>query len=101
METFSHFPCRMVRKAGAAQVHFRVASPPVISPCFYGMDFPSREELLSYRYPTAVEMGKALGAVRVFTEHGLLSNADLMPFTGFVRVSLGRWIASCDGVVSM
>ena len=36
---------RMVREAGAAEVHFRVASPPVQHPCFYGMDFPSSEEL--------------------------------------------------------
>jgi amidophosphoribosyltransferase len=34
----------MVREAGAKEVHFRVASPPVISPCFYGMDFPSHDE---------------------------------------------------------
>lgn len=38
---------RMVRNAGAAEVHFRVASPPVISPCFYGMDFPTEAELLA------------------------------------------------------
>ena len=38
---------KMVRDAGAREVHFRVASPPVISPCFYGMDFPSRQELLA------------------------------------------------------
>lgn len=36
---------KMVRDAGAAEVHFRVASPPVANPCFYGMDFPSQEEL--------------------------------------------------------
>jgi len=36
---------QMVRKAGAKEVHFRSASPPVISPCFYGMDFPSHAEL--------------------------------------------------------
>ena len=29
------------------QVHFRVASPPVTNPCFYGMDFPSRGELFA------------------------------------------------------
>jgi amidophosphoribosyltransferase len=41
---------RMVRDAGAREVHFRVASPPVISPCFYGMDFPSHEELFATRH---------------------------------------------------
>ncbi|MEM1093361.1 MAG: amidophosphoribosyltransferase [Bacteroidota bacterium] len=37
---------KMVRDAGAAEVHFRVSSPPVQSPCYYGMDFPSYDELL-------------------------------------------------------
>ncbi|MBO6576519.1 MAG: amidophosphoribosyltransferase [Rhodothermales bacterium] len=41
---------RMVRDAGAREVHFRVASPPVISPCFYGMDFPSHDELLANKF---------------------------------------------------
>ena len=43
----------MVREAGAREVHFRVASPPVISPCFYGMDFPSYEELLANKFELA------------------------------------------------
>ena len=37
---------RMLRRAGAAQVHFRVGSPPVTHPCFYGIDTPSRSELI-------------------------------------------------------
>jgi amidophosphoribosyltransferase len=36
----------MIREAGARAVHFRVASPPVISPCYYGIDMPTREELI-------------------------------------------------------
>ena len=36
-----------IRKAGAAEVHVRICSPPVISPCFYGMDFPTRGELIA------------------------------------------------------
>lgn len=37
---------RMVRAAGAKEVHFRVASPPIISPCFYGIDMPTKGELI-------------------------------------------------------
>jgi amidophosphoribosyltransferase len=37
---------RMLRRAGATQVHFRVGSPPVTHPCFYGIDTPSRRELI-------------------------------------------------------
>jgi amidophosphoribosyltransferase len=45
----------MVRNAGASEVHFRVASPPVISPCFYGMDFPTEKELLATQFAGDVE----------------------------------------------
>jgi len=38
---------RMIRAAGAAEVHIRISSPPVRYPCFYGMDFPRREELIA------------------------------------------------------
>jgi amidophosphoribosyltransferase len=38
---------RMLREAGAAEVHFRVASPPTINSCFYGIDTPSRSQLIA------------------------------------------------------
>jgi amidophosphoribosyltransferase len=36
---------RHIRQAGALEVHVRISSPPIRFPCFYGMDFPSRDEL--------------------------------------------------------
>ncbi|HET7277700.1 MAG TPA: amidophosphoribosyltransferase [Dermatophilaceae bacterium] len=38
---------RMLREAGAAEVHVRISSPPVQWPCFYGIDFASRAELIA------------------------------------------------------
>ncbi|RSM84352.1 amidophosphoribosyltransferase [Kibdelosporangium aridum] len=38
---------RMLREAGALEVHVRIASPPVKWPCFYGIDFASRAELIA------------------------------------------------------
>ena len=38
---------QLLRKAGAAEVHVRVSSPPIRFPCYYGMDFPTREELIA------------------------------------------------------
>jgi amidophosphoribosyltransferase len=36
----------LVRQAGAREVHMRISSPPVTGPCYYGIDTPSREELI-------------------------------------------------------
>lgn len=38
---------RMLKRNGASEVHFRVGSPPVTHPCFYGIDTPSRRELIA------------------------------------------------------
>jgi len=38
---------RMVRDAGAKQVHMRISCPPTISPCFYGVDTPSKNQLIA------------------------------------------------------
>jgi len=36
-----------LRKAGAKEIHMRISCPPIISPCFYGIDFPSTQELIA------------------------------------------------------
>jgi amidophosphoribosyltransferase len=41
---------RMVRNAGATEVHLRISCPPTISPCYYGVDTPSQEELIAARH---------------------------------------------------
>jgi amidophosphoribosyltransferase len=40
---------KMLKEAGAREVHFRVASPEIKYPCFYGIDTPTKEELISHR----------------------------------------------------
>ena len=39
---------KMVRNCGAKEIHYRISSPPIVAPCFYGMDFPTRAELIAY-----------------------------------------------------
>jgi amidophosphoribosyltransferase len=50
----------LVRAAGAREVHMRVSSPPITGPCFYGIDTPSRSELIAARYPVR-EIAKHIG----------------------------------------
>jgi amidophosphoribosyltransferase len=43
----------MLRQAGAREVHFRLASPPIIGPCYYGIDTPNRKELIASSHSVA------------------------------------------------
>jgi len=52
---------KMVRDAGAAEVHVRIACPPTRSPCHYGIDMPTREELIASRLEVD-EIRRGIGA---------------------------------------
>ena len=52
---------RMMREAGAKEVHMRISCPPTISPCYYGIDTPTKEELIASSN-TPEEIRKYLGA---------------------------------------
>jgi amidophosphoribosyltransferase len=52
---------KMVRAAGASEVHVRVSCPPTISPCFYGIDTPTRKELIASSH-TVEEIRKYISA---------------------------------------
>jgi amidophosphoribosyltransferase len=51
----------MMRSSGAAEVHLRISSPPVQYGCFYGIDTPSRQELMASRL-TVSQMAEFIGA---------------------------------------
>ncbi|MGP3972302.1 amidophosphoribosyltransferase [Streptomyces sp. 6N223] len=52
---------RMLREAGAAEVHVRISSPPIKWPCFFGIDFATRAELIANGL-SVEEIGASLGA---------------------------------------
>ncbi|MBS1902239.1 MAG: amidophosphoribosyltransferase [Bacteroidetes bacterium] len=53
---------KLIREAQPAEVHLRITSPPITHPCKYGMDFPSKEELIANDHNLNVEeIGEALG----------------------------------------
>ncbi|MBI5243354.1 MAG: amidophosphoribosyltransferase [Elusimicrobia bacterium] len=45
--TTSRRLCRILRKAGVREIHMAVSSPPIVSPCYYGIDTPERSELIA------------------------------------------------------
>lgn len=46
---------KLLREANPKEIHLRISSPPIISPCYYGMDFPSKEELIANRFNQNIE----------------------------------------------
>jgi amidophosphoribosyltransferase len=51
----------MLRQAGVRKVHFRVSAPPLTHPCFYGIDIPTREELIASSH-SVEEIRQFIGA---------------------------------------
>jgi amidophosphoribosyltransferase len=73
---------RMVRAAGASEVHMRISCPPTISPCFYGVDTPQRSELIGATH-SIEEIGRYIGADSI----GYLSLDGMLSAVGSARKS--------------
>lgn len=81
--TTSRSLMRMIRAGGAAEVHFRVSSPPVRHPCYYGIDMPTYEELIAAKMESTEEIRAYLGvdSLAYLTAEGMLRAAEA-PGTG-------------------
>jgi amidophosphoribosyltransferase len=78
---------RLVRDAGATEVHVRISCPPTISPCYYGVDTPRRDELIA-SHNSVEEIRKFLGADSL----GYLS---LESMRAAVEDTEGKFCTSC------
>ncbi len=67
---------KMIRNAGAKEVHMRISSPPTIAPCFYGIDTPTQKELIGSRH-SIEEIRKYITAdsLRYLSLEGMLTAA--------------------------
>jgi len=75
--TTSQVLVKMMRDAGAREVHMRISCPPTIAPCYYGVDTPTREELIASRQ-SVEEIRQFLGAdsLGYLSLTGLLNAVD-------------------------
>jgi len=74
---------KLIRDAGAKEVHFRVSAPPIISPCFFGIDMPTRRELIASRMSVEqIENYLEADSLRYLSLKGMLSMPSL-PDTTF------------------
>jgi len=84
--TTSQKMVKMVRDAGASEVHMRISSPPTKWPCFYGIDTPSRKELISAH--------KNVEDVRKFIQADSLSFLAVQGLYWFEKQKPNEWF--CD-----
>jgi amidophosphoribosyltransferase len=78
---------RMVRAAGAKEVHVRISCPPTISPCFYGVDTPRRSELIAATH--------TIGEIREFLEADSVAYLSLEGLMSAVGSDRSSYCSSC------
>lgn len=76
--TTSRSRVRTLREAGAKEVHMRVSCPPIVSPCFYGIDFPTKRELIASNH-TIKQIQEFIGldSLKYLSLEGMLKSMPL------------------------
>jgi len=77
----------LLRGAGATEVHLRISCPPHVSPCYYGIDFPSREELIA--------CGRTLEDIRRFLDVDSLGYLSLEGMLAASSKEKSSFCAAC------
>jgi amidophosphoribosyltransferase len=81
---------QMLFDAGAAEVHVRISSPPVVSPCFYGIDLASEDEMIA-AHSTVEEIRETIGATSLaYLSLEGLEESTARPADGLCRACLTR-----------
>jgi amidophosphoribosyltransferase len=78
---------RLVREAGATEVHVRISCPPTISPCYYGVDTPRREELIA--------ANNSVEEIRQYLGADSLGYVSLPSLRAAVQDTKGNFCTSC------
>ncbi|MCB9026553.1 MAG: amidophosphoribosyltransferase [Bdellovibrionaceae bacterium] len=78
---------RLVRQAGAKEVHFRIASPPTTGPCYYGVDTPRREQLIASM--------KSVEEIRIFIDADTLAYLSVEGMMEAVGGNKTGYCAAC------
>lgn len=76
-----------LREAGAQEIHLRVASPPIRNPCYYGIDFPRRAELIAN--------GRSVEDVRAYLGVDSLAYLSLEGMLSCVSATQARYCTAC------
>jgi len=78
---------RAIRRAGAKEIHLRVSCPPIRHPCFYGIDFPTSEELIAHN--------RSVEQVRSFLEVDSLAYLSLEGMVSCMSRNTSDYCTAC------
>jgi len=78
---------RALRRAGAKEIHLRVSCPPIRNPCFYGIDFPTSEELIAHN--------RTVDQIREFLEVDSLSYLSLDGMLSCMKMDKSHYCTAC------
>ena len=78
---------RAIRRAGASEIHLRVSCPPIRHPCFYGIDFPTSEELIAHN--------RTVDQVREFLEVDTLGYLSLDRMLACMKMEQKHYCHAC------
>ena len=78
---------RLIREAGAREIHMRISCPPTVSPCFYGIDTPTKKELIASSH--------RVEEIRQFIEADSLGYLSLEGLRQAVGDTQGRYCLAC------
>jgi amidophosphoribosyltransferase len=83
---------QMVREAGAKEVHMRVSCPPTISSCYYGVDTPSKDDLIAARM-SVEDVAKYIGAdsLGYLSLDGMLASIGIDPESSCTACWTGKY----------
>jgi amidophosphoribosyltransferase len=72
-------------RGGAREIHLRVACPPIVAPCFYGIDMSSRDELFAPRFSDQLDGGVSLAAQQAMAEELGADSLRYLPVEAIAR----------------
>jgi amidophosphoribosyltransferase len=78
---------RAIRRAGAKEIHLRVSCPPIRHPCFYGIDFPTSQELIAHN--------RTVDQIRDFLEVDSLAYLSLEGMVGCMKHARKDYCTAC------
>jgi len=78
---------RAIRRAGAKEIHLRVSCPPIRHPCFYGIDFPTKEELIAHN--------RTVDQIRDFLEVDSLAYLSLSGMLDCLKHAQSDYCTAC------